>query len=253
MFLPCLLLLAAVDQQAVASEFPGKVMARAVAHADAVLAEFPPERYFIVGLGITTPLLTAALRLRLRADVPFTDYYFEAPVEHIGHITHYEAPTQDFLLGKIIPAPAVLRGRAVVFLRVLWDGASMKKALPVLVNYVARHRAPSRAAIYFITAGATGLLGDDFAGLVVRDWLLTKGINYKRGPRYRHVKDLRRFTELEAIDLNDMAFLPDFSWRRNEGRFDLAPEVAAYLQRWAPSVGELCGDMGYFLRLLWRR
>lgn len=132
-----------------------ELIAAAVAHAETMVETYPPDKYFILNLGMGNTFLSAALR-NIFPDVAMQNaYFFDSPLTMLN----VEKETLVRALALSLPPPEVLRGRKIVISRPLYFGDTMNRVVDLLPEISRAYGANLDIEFSFVAADE---LSDDF-------------------------------------------------------------------------------------------
>jgi hypothetical protein len=95
-----------------------EVAKRSLVHAAKILREFPPDKYYVIALGVSNPAISSGLRA-LIGDTKLADHYLlELPVTEF-HLSRANSKT---IAEKVFPQKPLTGDRKPVLLRVLHSG-----------------------------------------------------------------------------------------------------------------------------------
>ncbi len=118
-------------------DIPSDVAKSAFEAAAEVLTTYPPERYYIVGLGTNSSPIASAMRVLIGDPKLLENYLMEIPVE--GYRTHIPETSPHKIRAawdRILPSPTELQGREPVLLRVLLGGITIDRMGRDVKNHI---------------------------------------------------------------------------------------------------------------------
>lgn len=105
-----------------------EIILAAYDRAKEIIDLYPPEKYFVINLGMTTTAFSAAFRSMIPNPADQDMYFRDLPLEELSSSGTIYNSAQEFeqLVRKMIPGWVEGSGREVVFVRVLQMGATMQ-------------------------------------------------------------------------------------------------------------------------------
>lgn len=133
------------------------LMPDAEEHARLILERFPPDQYFVVGLGLSTVLQNEMIRQIMESEgYPHSrNYLKEVPIQ-LNHGRFVDDDHARRTFDQIFPSIEELGGRTLVFARNLMEGGQASTNMSRLIQH-AQERGYQRLTLYY-TAGDYGVL-----------------------------------------------------------------------------------------------
>ncbi len=127
---------------------------KSISIADSTFKNYPPDKFFVVGLGRSNVAIDAALNKKLTKK-DFAKYYSYIPIEGLSALRSLSKEEIHQFLKTILPSKEKLNGRKIVIQRVLWEGLTMAKTLNYFKDFLIEQDYPHTIHAHFIT----GILG----------------------------------------------------------------------------------------------
>ncbi len=104
--------------------------------AKEIIDFYPPEKFFIINLGLSTTSISAAFRAIFPDEADQNYYFRDLPIQGLSNSNLDELGRNQFdqFVRKVLPPDSVRNGREVVFVRVLEFGMSMEHFMTSLLN-----------------------------------------------------------------------------------------------------------------------
>ncbi len=159
-----------------------EIILAAYDRAKEIIDLYPPEKYFVINLGMTTTAFSAAFRSMIPNPLDQDMYFRDLPLEELSSSTTAFNSARQFeqLVRKMVPDWVEETGREVVFVRVLQMGATMQFFMKDMVTTnMSRRMGIDFHYHLFMTPGAyslEALLGKETQNLRVIQDLVLNGL-----------------------------------------------------------------------------
>ncbi len=232
-------------------KFNRKVGERAIFHAQNLLQIFPPSSHFIVGLGLSTALINAAVRVMLPEPDIEDSYLKEVPITKSFGLVGSQTRKKELVIKRMFPKKALIGNREIVLVRAVDQFETMESLLKLFFIYFAKTYPNSKINLYFIQKGESiqpdEVLRSIFIGergslgkivLMNYDYYATWVVNIDR----RENKNSRspfRFMRFKPRSANDfLAANPPGDFEINPNAHLLTDKMRKFYRKLRKGVGE---------------